>query len=203
MKLILLGATGNVGSHLLTEALSRGHTVTAGARHVGLLAKHPAVEPRTIDVADYAHLPAQLTGHDAVISALPFRHVDAKALINAVKDSRVERLLVVGGAGSLEIAPGKVLVDSPDFPTEYKSEAQAGRDFLALLRAETELNWTFLSPSAFLHGGARTGKFRLGNDALLIASDGQSHISIADYAIAFLDEVERPRHARTRFTVGY
>lgn len=203
MKLILLGATGQVGSHLLKEALARGHSVTGVARHVDSLPKHPALQPKKADATDYAQLPALLSGHDAVLSALHFRTTDGPALIGAVKAARVPRLFVVGGAGSLEIAPGRALVDTPDFPTEYKTEALAGRDFLNILRAETALDWTFVSPSAYFHAGPRTGKFRLGKDALLVAADGQSHISIADYSIAFLDELEHPQHHRTRFTVGY
>jgi hypothetical protein len=203
MKLILLGATGQVGSHLLKEALARGHSVTGVARYVGSLPKHPALLPRKADATDYAQLPALLSGHDAVISALHFRTTDGQALISAVKTAQVPRLLVVGGAGSLEIAPGQALVDTPDFPAEYKAEALAGRDFLNALRAETALDWTFVSPSAYFHDGPRTGKFRLGKDSLLVAVDGQSHISLADYAIAFLDELEHPQHSRSRFTVGY
>jgi putative NADH-flavin reductase len=203
MKLILLGATGQVGSRLLNEALARGHSVTGVARYVDSLPTHPTLELKKADATDYTQLPAILTGHDAVISALPFRNFAGNTFVSAVKAARVDRLLVVGGAGSLEIAPGQALVDTPDFPTEYKTEALAGRDFLNVLRATTELNWTFLSPSAFLHDGPRTGKFRLGKDTLLVAPDGQSHISIADYAIAFLDEVERAQHTHSRFTVGY
>lgn len=203
MKLILIGATGQVGSHLLKEALARGHSVTGVARHVNSLPKHPALQPTKADATDYLQLPALLSDHDAVLSAVPFRTFDGKALIGAVKTAHVPRLLVVGGAGSLEIAPGRTMVDSPDFPEEYKAEALAGRDFLKVLRAETALDWTFVSPSAFFHDGPRTGKFRLGKDTLVVAADGQSHISIADYSIAFLDEVEHPRHSRSRFTVGY
>jgi len=203
MKLILLGATGQVGSHLLNEALARGHSVTGVARYVDSLPKHPALQPKKADATDYAQLPAILAGHDAVLSALHFRTTDGKALVGAVKAARVPRLLVVGGAGSLEIAPGQALVDTPDFPAEYKTEALAGRDFLNVLRAEAALDWTFVSPSAFFHDGPRTGKFRLGKDSLLVAVDGQSHVSIADYAVAFLAEAERPQHNRLRFTIGY
>ncbi|MFT3784441.1 MAG: NAD(P)-dependent oxidoreductase [Nibricoccus sp.] len=203
MNLVLLGATGQVGSHLLNEALSRGHAVTGVARYVDSLPKHPSLQPKKADATDYTQLSAILSGNDAVLSALPFRHFDGPDLLATVKAARVPRLLVVGGAGSLEVAPGHALVDSPDFPAEYRAEALAGRDFLQVLRAETTLDWTFLSPSAFLHDGPRTGKFRLGKDSLLVAADGESHISLADYAIAFLDELEHPHHNRTRFTVGY
>jgi len=203
MKIALLGATGQVGSQLLTEALSRGHVVTGVARYTDALPLHPALRPKKVDITDYAELPDVLAGHDVVVLSIPFRSFDGTALISAVKESRVPRLLVVGGAGSLEVAPGIVLVDTPDFPVEYKTEALAGRDFLNVLRGESSLNWTFLSPSAFLHSGPRTGIFRLGRDSLLVADDGNSHISIADYAIAFIDELEKPNHSQARFTVGY
>lgn len=203
MKIVILGASGQVGSHLVIEALSRGHTITGIARTTDALPKHPALLPQKADITHYAQLSPLLAQHDAVISAIPFRSFDGTALLTAVKSAKVPRFLVVGGAGSLEVAPGKSLVDTPDFPAEYKTEALSGRDFLNILRGETALDWTFLSPSAFLHAGARTGKFRLNKDKLLVAADGQSHISIADYAVALIDELENPRHSRQRFTVGY
>jgi uncharacterized protein len=110
---------------------------------------------------------------------------------------------VVGGAGSLEVAPGRALVDTPTFPATARPEASKGRDFLNLLRGERDLDWTMLSPSALFAPGARTGKFRLGGDQLLTAADGKSSVSMEDYAIALLDEVEKPQHRRRRFTVGY
>jgi len=203
MKIAILGATGQVGSILLNEALSRGHTVTGIARNPDSMQKHAALRPIKADITNYAQLPTILSAQDAVLSAVPFRSFNSASLINAVKAAGVPRLLVVGGAGSLEIAPGKALVDTSDFPAEYKTEALAGRDFLNLLRNESALDWTFLSPSAFLHAGPRTAKFRLGKDSLLTDTDGQSHISLADYAIAFIDELEKPHHSRQRFTVGY
>jgi putative NADH-flavin reductase len=128
---------------------------------------------------------------------------DALKLIGAAKDSKVGRYLVVGGAGSLEVAPGVKLVTTPGFPAQYKAEAEAGSAFLDLLRQEKELNWTFISPSALFVEGERTAKFRLGTDQLLADANGKSWISFADYAIALADEVERPAHLRQRFTVGY
>jgi putative NADH-flavin reductase len=123
-------------------------------------------------------------------------------LIGAVKTAGAKRYLVVGGAGSLEAAPGVALVDTPDFPQAYKAEALAGAEFLDLLRKEPTLDWTFLSPSAMFVPGERTGKFRLGTDQLLTNEHGSS-ISFEDYAIAFVDEIEKPAHSRQRFTVGY
>jgi uncharacterized protein len=143
-----------------------------------------------------------LKGHDVAISAVHFAQSDAKKLISAAKASGVKRYLVVGGAGSLEVAPGKKLIDTPEFPAIYKAEAAAGGDFLDLLRKEPTLDWTFLSPSAVIAPGERTGKFRLGGDQLLTHAKG-SNISAEDYAIAFVDELEKPAHSRRRFTVGY
>ncbi len=117
--------------------------------------------------------------------------------------SKVGRYLVVGGAGSLEVAPGVRLVMTAGFPVAYKAEAEKGAAFLDLLRAEKELNWTFLSPSALFTAGERTGQFRLGTDRLLTAEDGKSWISFEDFAVALADEIERPAHIRQRFTVGY
>jgi uncharacterized protein len=125
-------------------------------------------------------------------------------LINAVKRSGVKRLLVVGGAGSLEVAPGKALVDSPGLSGRaYKAEATAGVKFLVVLRKERDLDWTFLSPSAEFAPGERTGKFRLRGDQMLVDAKGKSWISMEDFAIAFVDELEHPKHSRQRFTVGY
>ena len=203
MKIAILGATGQVGSQLTGEALSRGHVITGIARSPDSLPKHERLKPVKADLTDYAHLPEILSGHDAVFIAVKFVTFDGGKLLAAVKASKVKRFLVVGGAGSLEIAPGQRLVDQPDFPPEYKAEALAAGSFLEMLRRETGLDWTFLSPSAYLHAGPRTEDFRLGRDTLLVDAKGESHISIADYVIAFLDELDRPQHSRSRFTVGY
>jgi putative NADH-flavin reductase len=153
-------------------------------------------------VFDKNGLVTLLKGHDAVISAVRFSASDAKTLIEAVRAAGAKRYLVVGGAGSLEVAPGKRLIDQPDFPEAYKPEASKGGEFLDLLRSEKQLDWTFLSPSALFVAGERTGKFRLGKDTLL-SNDKGSSISFADYAIAMVDEIEKPAHSRQRFTVGY
>jgi hypothetical protein len=203
MKIALIGATGFIGSRILAEALQRGHQVTAIVRNPEKLPQKPGLTPQRGDVFDEAGLAKLLAGHDAAISAVHFLQSDAGKLIGAVKQSGVPRYLVVGGAGSLQVAPGKDLIDTPQFPAEYKEEASKGRDFLNLLRAETALDWTFLSPPALIQPGARTGKFRLGRDQLLIDADGKSLISAEDYAVALLDEVEKPQHSRRRFTVGY
>lgn len=202
MKIALVGATGNAGAPILHELVRRGHDVTAIVRHPDKVAAQPKVTAQKGDVLDPAGLAALLKGHDAVISAVHFSASDPVKLIEAVKASGVKRYLVVGGAGSLEVAPGKKLIETPEFPALYKTEAAAGGVFLDLLRGEKELDWTFLSPSALFFDGPRIGTFRLGTDQLL-ANDKGSSISFEDYAIALADEVETPKHSRKRFTVGY
>jgi putative NADH-flavin reductase len=203
MKIALIGAPGSVGSRVAAEALSRGHQVTGISRHPEKLVSKPGLTPARGDTAEPDALAKVLAGHDAVVSSTRFQGSDARAQISAVKKSGVKRLLVVGGAGSLEVAPGVALIDTPQFPAAYKPEASAGRDFLNVLRGEKELDWTFLSPSAFFGPGERTGKFRIGDDALLTGSDGQSRVSMEDFAVALVDELETPKHSRRRFTVGY
>ncbi len=203
MKIAIIGATGNVGSRLIEESLRRGHAVTAIARQASKLPGRDGVTTRDVDVADTQALADALRGNDAVISTVRFLQTSAAQITAAVKAAGIRRLLVVGGAGSLYVAPGVQLVDTPSFPDAYKAEASAGRDFLNALRAETGLDWSFLSPSALFTPGERTGKFRLGKDELLTAADGKSWISMEDYAIAMLDEIEQPKHVRERFTVGY
>jgi len=203
MKVALIGATGNIGTRLLAELVSRGHTITAIARHPEKVSAKPGVSAKRGDVSDKAGLAALLGGHDAVISAVRFGNTDARTLVDAVKASGVPRYLVVGGAGSLEVAPGQKLIDTPAFPAAYKPEASKGGMFLDLLRGEKDLDWTFLSPSALIQAGQRTGKFRLGGDQLLTDSKGASSISYEDYAVALIDELEKPAHSRRRFTVGY
>jgi putative NADH-flavin reductase len=203
MKIAVIGASGNAGSRISAELARRGHSVTAIARHPDKIASGANVTPTRGDVMDQAGLARLLAGHDAAISSVHFLASDPAKLIGAAKESKVGRYLVVGGAGSLEVAPGVRLVTTPDFPVAYKAEAEKGAAFLDLLRAETELNWTFLSPSALFTAGERTGKFRLGTDQLLTASDGKSSISFEDFAVALADEIERPAHIRQRFTVGY
>jgi len=203
MKVALIGVTGRVGSRLASELVGRGHIVTGIARHPEKATAPSGVAVVKGDVADPASLVPLLADHDAVISAARFTTSDPNALLAAVKQAGVERLLVVGGAGSLEVAPGRALVDTPDFPEAYKAEAKAGVAFLAALRKEKVLDWTFLSPSALLVPGERTGKFRLGQDRLLIDANGKSSVSMEDFAVAMVDELESRKHSRTRFTVGY
>lgn len=203
MKVVILGVSGRAGSRLLHELLQRGHQVTGIARDVSRVPAQPGLNLASADVADSERLVPLLRGHDAVISTTRFVGSDAASLISAVKAAGVPRLLVVGGAGSLEVAPGVALIDTPEFPDAYKDEAGAGRDFLNVLRIEQALDWTFLSPSALFEPGERTGHFRLGRDSLLVDANGNSAISMEDYAIALVDELEKPQHSRQRFTVGY
>ncbi len=203
MKIAVIGATGNVGTRLVNEALSRGHKVTAIARNTGNLPPDKNLSVVSVDASDTEKLASAIKGHDAVISSLRFRGLKPETLIDAVRSSGVKRYLVVGGAASLEVAPGKALLDSPDFPPQYFEEASGGRAFLQALRKVSDLDWTFLSPSVLFIAGQRTGKFRLGKDSLLTAADGKSWISYEDFSIAMIDEIERPRHIRSRFTVGY
>ena len=136
-------------------------------------------------------------------SSVHYSASDPAVLLAAVKQSGVKRYLVVGGAGSLEVAPGVKLFDTPEFPAIYLDEARKGGAYLELLKAETGLDWTFLSPSALIQPGERTGKFRLGIDQLLVDAAGNSAISAEDFSVAMVDELEKPAHSRRRFTVGY
>lgn len=213
MKIALIGATGFVGSALLKEALDRGHEVTAIVRHPEKVTPHSKLHPQKGDVYNADDVARLVAGHDAVISAFNPGWSDpdiynlqvkgTKAIINGVKKAGIKRLLFVGGAGSLEVKPGVQALDLPGFPAEYKQGALATREALNLLRKESALDWSFLSPSADLAPGQRTGKFRLGQDQALKDANGQSRISTQDYAVAMLDEVEKPSHVRQRFTVGY
>ncbi|HSB45385.1 MAG TPA: NAD(P)-dependent oxidoreductase [Nitrospira sp.] len=213
MKIVVIGATGFVGSAILHEALQRGHEVTAIVRHPEKLTAHPKLYPQRGDVYSADDVARLVAGHDAVISAFnpgwsnpdiyKLQVNGTQAIINGVKKAGIKRLLFVGGAGSLEVKPGVQALDLPGFPAEYKQGALATREALNLLRKESTLHWSFLSPSADLSPGQRTGKFRLGTDQLLKDANGESRISVEDYAMAMIDELENPKHIRRRFTVGY
>jgi uncharacterized protein len=203
MKIAVTGASGRAGSAISAELARRGHSVTGIARNPDRIAKLANVTAVAGDANDRAALAKLWAGHDAAVSSIHFTASDAEALIGAARDSAVSRYLVVGGAGSLEVAPGVRLVTTPDFPALYKAEAEKGAAFLDRLQREKELNWTFLSPSALFEPGSRTGTFRLGGDQLLVDSAGKSWISFEDFAVAMADEIERPAHIRKRFTVGY
>lgn len=213
MKLALIGASGFVGAAVLQEALNRGHQVTGIVRQPQKLPPHPALTAVAGDAYDADALAQQLAGHDAVIHAFNpgWGQADIRALFiqgtraiyAAVKRAGIQRLLVVGGAGSLYVAPGLQLIDTPHFPAEYKEGAEGARQALELIRGEATLDWSFVSPPALLQPGERTGQFRLGGDQLLLNGEAPASISVADLAVAIIDELERPQHIRQRFTVGY
>lgn len=212
MNIALIGASGFIGSALRKEALARDHQVTALVTNPQKLEAAANLKVVKTDVNDITALTMQLRGHDVVLSAFS-GHAQAdtlayylrgfRAIVTATKEAGVARLLVVGGAGSLDVAPGVQLLDTPTFPEIYKPTAEGARQALALLREEATLNWTMLSPSAVIAPGERTGQFRLGTDQLLSNAAGESRISVEDYAQAMIDELEKPAHARRRFTVGY
>jgi uncharacterized protein len=203
MKIAIIGATGNVGRRIVDEALHRGHNVTGIARDPFKLSPRNGLTLVQGDANDPSKLGQLLVEHDVVISSIVFLSSDITLLVEAVRASGVKRYLVVGGAGSLEVAPGKLLVDQPDFPDFVKAEATKGGESLNYLRGIKDLDWTFLSPSALFTDGDRTGVFRLGKDELLVGTDGKSWISYEDYSMALLDEIENPQHIQQRFTVGY
>jgi putative NADH-flavin reductase len=203
VKIALIGATGSVGTRVLFEALSRGHQVTALARNPEKLEPRDGLQRERGDVSQPLELAKSLRGHDAVVSSVRFRSFELSDLLAAVTASGVERLIVVGGAGSLKVASGQLLADTAGFPEAAKLEAQAGAKVLESLRRTEDLNWTFISPSAMFAPGERTGTYRLGQDDLLIGPDGKSRLSQEDYAIALVDELETSAHPRQRFTVGY
>lgn len=216
MKIALIGATGFVGAAVLAELLQRGHRVTALARNVSGLEPRAGLAVAHADVQDAEQVARAVAGHDAVISAFnpgwnapdlydAFMRGSA-AIERGVAAGGVKRLLVVGGAGSLYVAPGVQLVDTPEFashvPANVVPGARAARDALAALRHNTALDWTFLSPAAMLAPGARTGSYRVGGEDLLMDGDRPAGISVADLAVAIVDEIEQPRHVRARFTVA-
>lgn len=212
MKIALIGASGFIGSALLDEALLRGHEVTALVSRPERLSARDGLSVQQADVQNGARLAEQLCGFDAVLSAFS-GHAQADvegyylrgfdSLLQAARTAGVKRLLVVGGAASLEVAPGQLLFDVPDFPAEYRASAAGVKAALERLRAQSELSWTMLSPAALIEPGPRTGQFRLGGDQLLVDAEGNSRISVADYAVAMLDELEQPQHPNRRFTLAY
>ena len=203
MKIAIIGASGNVGTRLVDEALQRGHAVTAIARDPSKLAARSGLTLVVGDADDSPLLARLLAGQEAIVSSVPFRASKPDLLIDAVRRSGVKRYLVVGGAGSLQTETGGLHIDSPHFPAFAFEEASKGKVFLDILRGVDDLDWTMLSPSALFTAGERTGKFRLGEDTILHDATGKSWISYEDFSIALLDEIEKPRHIRRRFTVGY
>lgn len=216
MKIALVGATGFVGSAVLVELLQRAHQVTAVMRDPSKLAPQSGLTVVAADAFDAASIANAVRDHDAVISAFnpgwnePGLYEKflrgSSAIERGTEESGVKRLLVVGGAGSLYVAPGMQLVDTPDFvnhvPENIIPGAKAARDALAGMRDNTVLEWTFVSPPAFLEAGERIGSYRVGGENLLMEGDKPAGISVADLALAIVDEIERPQHVRARFTVA-
>jgi putative NADH-flavin reductase len=213
MRIAIIGASGQIGAFIRDEALVRGHQVTAIVRHPGkITVQNPSLTVVKADILK-DKVDELVKGHDAVISAynpgwsnpdIYNEQIEGyKSIISGVKKSGIKRLLVVGGAGTLEVAPGVQLLDTASFPENIKGGVLATREVLYMLRKEKELEWTFLSPPASISPGERTGHYRLGKDQLLKDKQGESKISTQDYAVAMLDELEHPQHIRERFTVAY
>ncbi|WP_455810909.1 NAD(P)-dependent oxidoreductase [Pseudomonas graminis] len=214
MKITIIGATGFVGPDVVKEALARGHQVTAVSRSGKNLPSDPSLTVATGDIHDSTWLSGVLKGQDAVISAYNPGWAESdlfekftkgsQKILEAVDISGVKRLLVIGGAGSLEVAPGVELVDTEAFPANIKPGALGARALRNQLQAEKQaLDWTYLSPPAFLEPGSRTAQFRLGSTSLLMNGDKPASVSVADLAVAILDEIENPQHIRQQFTVAY
>jgi uncharacterized protein len=207
MNVVLYGATGNSGRSILQELVSRGHRVTAVARDSSKLpATVTAVQD---DLSSVEKIASIIAGADVVVSAYAPPPTDPDALlgvtereIQAVKTAGNARLIVVGGAGLLEVAPGVSLIASGHLPEQYLPIAKAHQDALEILK-KSHVNWTYFSPGAYFVPGERTGKFRLGTTGLITDAKGESRISFADYAIALVDEIEKPGHERGQMSIGY
>lgn len=213
MKIALLGATGFVGSAIMNEALNRGHSVLAIVRHPEKVPERNHLVAKAGDVYASDSLARLIQGCDAVISAFnpgwkdPNLYEDqvrgTASIIAAIKKAGLKRVLWVGGAGGLEVKPGMRVVDMPGLPDWVKPGSLATINALEQLQKEPELEWSFLAPSQEMKPGKRTGRFRLGKDQLLVDANGHSGISVEDYAVAMIDELEKGTHIRQRFTVGY
>ena len=202
MKIAIMGATGNAGQRLVTEASSRGHQVTGISRSADSQEPREGVTWVKADINNVDDMASKVAGHDAVILSMPFKSLDFQNVFDVAKKAGAW-LLVVGGAASLKNDDGVVLLDTPGFPDFIKVEAAPARDFLDQLKSGPGFEWTFLSPAMFFGPGERTGTFRLGTETLLTAPDGKSSISYEDFAVAMIDEIEAPKHKNMRFTVGY
>ena len=212
MNIGVIGATGRIGQRIVAEAVHRGHNVTA---FTSSAAKIPAdkgkVAWKTADVLDANSVAAAMEGQDVLISSfMPPMGDDpkpivtsAEVLLKAGEKHPAVRVLMVGGAGSLEVAPGKTVIDSGVIPKEWVAIPIAHQEALGVLKNNSTVNWTYFSPAGEIKAGERTGKFRLGGDQLIVDEHGKSEISMEDYAVAMLDEAEKPRHLRKRFTIGY
>ena len=216
MHIAILGAGGHIAQRIAREALDRGHQVTAVVRDAGTFQKYdPRLRVAQGDATDPASVAQAVAGADVIVNAISPRPgangrpasslVDAaRAVIAGARKAGVKRLLVVGGAGSLEVAPGVQLLDAPGFPDAYRAEALAGRESFAVYRTDAgDLDWTYVSPAAEIGPGERTGRFRTGGDQLLTDASGRSYITYEDYAAALVDEIEQGANVKRRMTVAY
>jgi uncharacterized protein len=210
LNIAIFGATGMIGSRIAAEAARRGHRVSALVRDPQRVAAGSNIVAAKADLLDAASVEAAVRGHDVVASAYapPHEHLEdlqtaSRALVAGVRAAGLKRLVVVGGAGSLEVAPGKQLVDSEGFPDAYKAIALAHRDAFDYYRTISDLDWTFFAPAAIIAPGERTGHFRTGANTLIADANGDSRISAEDYAVAFVDELEQGRFVRQIATVAY
>jgi len=209
MNVVVYGATGNSGSEIVKELLRRGHKVTGVARHVEKLKDQPGVTAKTDDLSNVDAISNIIKGADVVVSAYqpPSDNTDAlvdvtKRQVGALKKAGVPRLLVVGGAGQLEVAPGVTLIKSGYLPAEYMPIAISHENAAQALKG-SDINWTYIAPAGYFVPGERTGKYRTGTNNLVSDEKGESRITYADYAIALVDEIEKPKHERALFSVGY
>ena len=206
MHVALVGASGNIGTKITGELVSRGHTVTAIARNTGKIDSQEGVSAVAGDMLQPDQLAESLTGHDAVISAAPFVTNESEKLFAAVRGSGVKRYLMVGGAASLLNEKGEKVWDTlqgAGIPDEVMANIGEGIRAFELLQQEDQLDWTFFSPAVMIGPGEKTGKFRLGKDSVVADDNGESKISYDDYAIAMVDELEQANSVKSRFTIGY
>lgn len=214
-KVVIIGASGFVGSAILNEALSRGIEVTAVVRHPEKIKNsNPNLKIIKADISSADVVAEVVKGADAVISAYnpgwtnPNMYEDTlntyPAILNGVKKAGVKRLQIVGGAGTLFVSPGVRVIDTGAIPAEIIGGVKSlGEFYLNTLIKEKDTDWAFFSPAGTIAPGERTGKYKLGKDDLIVNSKGESNISVEDYAKAMIDELENPQHHQTRFTIGY
>lgn len=212
MYIAIFGISGRVGSRIAQEALSRGYSVTGVYHHSG---ESPLDREKLLlrggNVMDPHEVAKLAKGNDAVVSAVgpseasprDFLPNSVRSLLVGLKEAGVGRLVVVGGASSLEVAPGVQLIDTPDFPPAWREVALAHREALEILKQEREIDWTYISPAAFLEPGERRGHYRVDDDKLVVDAEGQSRISMEDYALAVVDELERGKFLKKRMAVGW
>jgi len=213
MKIALFGAGGHIGRGILDEAVARGHEVVAVVRDPARAQiNSPKVKVVAGDAADPATYSEAIRGVDAAIASLSARRDqdfssvarNAGILLDTLAKAGVKRFAWVGGAGTLEVAPGVRVIDDPNFPAAWKPEAQAQGEALAVFRAsKADVDWIYVSPAALIEDGERSGKYRIGGEQLLVDANGKSRITVPDYAVAVLDRIEKNDKPRQRITVAY